>query len=51
MTNYDEIVNKIKVTPLNDTPDWTFDLLGQYQQEIAPSPIFIVLILTPIKLR
>jgi spore cortex formation protein SpoVR/YcgB (stage V sporulation) len=35
MTNYDEIVNKVKVTPLNDTPDWTFDLLGQYQQEIA----------------
>ncbi len=35
MTNYDEVVNKTKVTPLNDTPDWTFDLLGQYQEEIA----------------
>jgi spore cortex formation protein SpoVR/YcgB (stage V sporulation) len=35
MTNYDEVVNKAKVTPLNDTPDWTFDLLGQYQKEIA----------------
>ena len=35
MTNYEEIVNKVKISPLSDSPDWTFDLLGQYQQEIA----------------
>jgi spore cortex formation protein SpoVR/YcgB (stage V sporulation) len=26
---------KIKVTPLDDRPDWTFDLLDKYQKEIA----------------
>jgi len=27
--------HKTTVTPLDDTPDWTFDLLEQYQYEIA----------------
>ena len=27
--------NTRKVTPLNDCPDWTFELLAQYQTEIA----------------
>ena len=31
----DDTAQKTQVTPLDDSPDWTFDLLGQYQQEIA----------------
>ena len=33
--NTAENIHKTTVTPLDDTPDWTFDLLGQYQHEIA----------------